>query len=374
MENTFLFILWYNGKYKKHYLEECLKSDFKNIRKLNINTNKDAFSELISQFYGNKLPNLRQKVKECGNGQFILYVFEDESPNYEVVKTNSGLQFVNRNVFDIKIKLRNELNIPNSIHASNNESETEYDLINLKVCVSDDRIYEEKHDGGWCSLDNMFESLNELQKYVILRNFDRYWEIGGNNLHEDIDILVENTKDAAMVLRAEPVFNKKYRRQYKVKVKGEYVLIDLREISDGYMDPYWCNDILNNRIKYKNIYVPGNINLFYSLIYHALVHKNTIADDYPKKINEILNKVKLKPVSNLSSELDGFMVNNNYKYTKPEDPTVGFNIYGKDHFLVDVKFKDPYLFIFKKYIRSKLKNYKNIMPYELKYILKYILK
>ena len=63
---------------------------------------KRDFSNILSRFYGEKLPEKSFKEKHCGNGPFISIVVKQDNPIYEERKTSKGEALVNRLLYDKK--------------------------------------------------------------------------------------------------------------------------------------------------------------------------------------------------------------------------------------------------------------------------------
>ena len=67
-----------------------------------------------------------------------------------------------------------------------------------------------------------------------------------------------------------------------IYVANKYIPIDIRYIGDKFFDINLQRKMLQNRTKFKNFYVPDKETHLFSLIYHALVHKNNISNNYTK--------------------------------------------------------------------------------------------
>ena len=108
----------------------------------------------------------------------------------------------------------------------------------------------------------------------------------------------------------------------RVKINEKYVAFDFRYPGDHYYDKNWAKDMLERRILDNGIYVPNKEDHFFSLIYHMLIHKKKISEDYTSTIKKLSHKISMEiEIENLSDEvylkklLDTFMKSNNYHYT-----------------------------------------------------------
>jgi hypothetical protein len=342
----------------------------------------------MSRFYGKKLPNIKEKVNHCGVGQFDIFVVVDKNPIFSVVDTSSGPQYVNKNLFEDKATFRQLSGGGHKVHITNSPDEYMRDmtlLLGPNFCevlkdVEDGEILKTDLIGanGWNSLSEVFAVLNSSMSYLVLRNYDVLPDVDSFDAHGDIDLLVDDLNECIQVLNATKVHKLKYRRHYSIQVSDQKVYFDLRTISDRYYDPKWAGRMLISRQEHRGFFIPNDLDNYFSLLYHALVHKRKIAEDYIQKFNQLRNEniAILAPymvTSKLESELDKFMMTNGYQYTRPDDASVNFNEYfvNKDRFSdTSIKNQPPII------KRIKRKGYpiyqylKKITPQRVKFIVK----
>ena len=97
--------------------------------------------------------------------------------------------------------------------------------------------------------------------------------------------------------------------------------------------------MLSNKIMFQDkFFIPDSLNEFYSLLYHALIHKNEFTDKYNKKLSNISLELGLNFESSIfrsreksTSILNKFLIQNQYKVTRPKDFSVQYN-YGRKGF------------------------------------------
>jgi hypothetical protein len=125
-----------------------------------------------------------------------------------------------------------------------------------------------------------------------------------------------------------------YRVHYMTQISGEQIPMDFRFVGDGYMDPSWESDLLRNRVWCeRGFYTPSGEAYFYSLLYHAAVHKRAVADDYRVRLAKLGTELGIKDATeaNLGESLyrrsliDSYLFRNGYRYVRPTDTTVYFN-------------------------------------------------
>ena len=346
-----LFIIWEKGRYKEKEIVKSINEEFQLVEKYRVNWDKDLFGKNLTSFYGTNLPPNSRKEKHCGNDEFLILTFYDNNPKHGFIETGRGTEKVNLNVFLAKEKFRKWTGGGHKIHSTNTIQETNHDLvllfgINYKnyIKLISDKLNNKTNlnvikeipkniigINGWKNLRELFFVMNNTLNYVVLRNFEELPDQNYSDEHFDIDFLVNDLDQAVFISNAEKVYNQKNRVHYKIKINDEYIFVDFRYLSDNYYDKNWQHKILENKIySSKGFYRPNNEDYFYSIIYHVLIHKKSIQVDYFDKIKNIFKKLSIfnEEKSNFDDYflmLENFLRKNNYKYTKPKDPTVFFD-------------------------------------------------
>lgn len=335
--NLFLYIIWNTAYYKKEDIIADIKKSFVVHKIMEVHWTPEKFSENLSRFYGQKLPPNSFKEKACGIGAFTLIVFEDAAPEYEMRKTSRGKdEKVNIHTFDKKTLYREwtkpEGRIVHSrIHGTNSPEETEHDLTLLTGLCPEDFVKKEKelpeiirHDligaDGWTDLEQLFYVLKHTCRYVVLRNFEGLPDAFHVGPHADIDILAENYEEVRRISKGIPVFKNKRRVQCLCNISNTPTQFDFRYVGDGYYDTQWEKDILLNRVEKNGVYIPDESNYKYMLLYHALIHKITVADDYTERLDAMFGKQMWN-----QSVLEKFLQEKEYSYSDPRDLSVYYD-------------------------------------------------
>ena len=99
-----LFVLWE----KARFAEKRILADI--ARSLEIVCMRELRFEgepmlRYRQFYGPALPDARRKLRECGNGPFLLVVVRDREPEYGTC-TLDGSEYRNMNLRLVRLKVR----------------------------------------------------------------------------------------------------------------------------------------------------------------------------------------------------------------------------------------------------------------------------
>jgi hypothetical protein len=187
---------------------------------------------------------------------------------------------------------------------------------------------------GWKSIHEVFHVLNHSTDYVVLRNFECLPDQFHLELHGDIDLLCHNAEELAFILNAVKVFPEDYRVHYQVQISDRPVLFDFRYVGDDYYDERWERDILKKRsYSNKGFFIPDYEDYFFSLLYHAAIHKPVIAKDYMERLPDMANAFKIGHFSHktlfnfkeIVHVLDSYMNPRGYKYMIPKDKSVYFN-------------------------------------------------
>ena len=166
-------------------------------------------------------------------------------------------------------------------------------------------------------------------QYLVLRNFD---ELLSDEVfmagHADIDLLCRNASEVAKAISAKPSNpGKADGVHYCINIKGKKASLDLRQVGDGYYCTAWQEDMLNSRIPYKGFYIMDRTNLFYSLVYHAILQKSTLSAEYRRRLTDMARELGLTVDENaveqsLLAYLEAFMAKNGYTYTYCTDKHV----------------------------------------------------
>ncbi len=344
-EDYQLLIVWNNALYKEQQILEDLKKNFLIIKKVKVNWEKKFAEENFLRFYSHsliKFPEenvediVKSKIEHCGVGQFSAYILQDLNPKYRIRKTSTGEALVNTKIFDLKNKYRKWTGGGHKIHATDDREEFEKDIALLFGLKKDIKKLPSKVNsnvlgvGGWNSIEELFYVLNRSVKYVVLRNYECLPKKYTLENHGDIDLLLSDLRSVVYLTGAKKAFPEDYRVHYFIKIKGEQIPFDFRFVGDNYYDKKWQEEILNSRRKVNRIYVPSQKNHFYSLLYHALIHKEVVSDDYILKFNKLSKLLKIKIKSELFDKkemnliLRRFLRQHRYRVVKPIDESVGF--------------------------------------------------
>lgn len=342
-----LFIIWRNARSAAPAILELMAQRFTLLEVYEVRWSEKHYSSNLSRFYGQKLPSGSDKEVHCGRGPFLLVLVLDKNPLYERRNTSRGERVVNVTTFDAKERYRSMTGGGHRIHGTNSPGETNHDLHLLTGMDGsaflaghtdgwDGRIKPLDRDvtgaGGWAGLEELFATLNAALPYVVLRNFEGFPESALLEGHGDIDLLAESTAELRYIVNAAPVMPEPYRVLHEATVGGRKMLFDFRAVGDNYYDARWEKALIENRVfSPKRFFHPDATGHFYSLLYHAAVHKPSIAPDYVERLLKLaqgivpLTRGEFADPPRLKKILDDFLARNGYSFVEPADCSVFFN-------------------------------------------------
>lgn len=318
-----LFILWEKARHKEKEILLDMQFSFKIIKEYEIFWDEDKFRLNLSSFYAEDFEYDTYQESIRGKGSFLAVLVEDAAPVYK--------DGINQNTFTFKHKWRDILG-SFTIHGTDNLKQVKHDVCLLTGKSLSDILKTEKLDGkriklhqnlpcvdGWTSLEQIFYILNETVNYVVLRNFDLLPNEYKIDEHGDIDILVEDAPTfIAVVKKHNNLLKNSFNFRNTVNYADTSVLFHTKILGDNYYDRPFEKRILETSIlNKKGIKIPSNEMYFYSLLYHALYHKNSISKTYIPilekyaKLNNVVFKNNWKY---LAKVLNDYMKKNNFKY------------------------------------------------------------
>lgn len=189
--------------------------------------------------------------------------------------------------------------------------------------------------GDFSSFQEVLDILhaNDVQ-YLILRNFDNLltpemYQDG----HGDVDMLCEDSEFLADTIGAKYFIKKNGelradKTHYYITIDGKRVSIDMRVVGDNYYCEQWERDMLSTRVMNNGFYVMNNEHQFYSLIYHAILQKPFLSDEYKERLNamkhDFLKSETAFGEADFIRILQDFMRTKGYAFTYPRDILVPF--------------------------------------------------
>ncbi len=193
----------------------------------------------------------------------------------------------------------------------------------------------------WHTINEFLSFIHKYDRYLILRNYEGLLDVGLSLKHADIDILCDNALDFISFSKIETKTTPEDTIHRKVLIDNTWVDVDVREIGDGYFDRNWEKKVLDRRKLYSSsFYVMSDADYFYTLLYHACVHKHSISTDYHTRLDRMAKEMNIdfSPDSPRTS-LENYMRKQGYKYEIPVYGGAIFNLRGSSLSLVSFDIK-----------------------------------
>jgi hypothetical protein len=176
---------------------------------------------------------------------------------------------------------------------------------------------------GWDSFHQMFSVTNICSDWLVLRNADvlpdNFW---GND--KDIDILCRDRESYISAVNAT-------KRgvgisSFEVIIESRKVDVDARFLSDDYYDRLWQEKMLSTK-EFNGVVPLLNLeNYFFSLLYHARIHKSVVKPIYVTRLAEMANSLGFKFNECILSDdrlcaqfMDSYLQDKGYRFTYPYD-------------------------------------------------------
>ena len=175
----------------------------------------------------------------------------------------------------------------------------------------------------WESFTELFKVANLCADWLVLRNAEflpnDFW---GND--KDIDILCAELSPYLMAINA--VSKNNSSANFQVSVEHKLIDVDARYVGDDYYDRIWQKEMLSTKNYQQGVPQLSIENYFYSLLYHARIHKNAVKKVYierlenmAKSMNMPFDKQLLVNDSLCASFFDDYFYRRHYFITYPKD-------------------------------------------------------
>ena len=174
-------------------------------------------------------------------------------------------------------------------------------------------------------IQSVFESLPGDCGYLIMRNWEGFYDDILIEGHNDIDVLCANARSRDQIVAAfsaKDIAGNGF--HYSFLYKGMDVTLDTRIVGDGYYDINWQKEMIANRVKNPlGFYVMTDEDYFYSLAYHAIYQKKDgLSDEYRIRLGEMKPECQDYKQEDFIRILHEHMLQHGYFYTHTVDDSV----------------------------------------------------
>jgi hypothetical protein len=348
-----MFVLWEHATPEWARIVEDLDRRFGVIHRRHVTWPEADVDDNFLRLYGsaplagrtNETVFRRKEI--VGAGTFAIVVVEDRDPHYAYDRTYSRkVEIVNRRIAEAKATYREWTGGGFKVHSSNSLGEFFRDMTLLVGAQDlDSLLVGDAHDlrpltvqaslagaGGWHDLRELFVHLRRAARYVVLRNFESLPERLPDG-DADIDALCDQPAELAAIANAVVRADRDGKFACAAMVAGNPVPLDLRWPGDGYFDAAWQAAVLADAVEEDGVIVPSVPDRFFTLLYHAKVHKDAVKSVYKQRLRSLAQAIGLGHYrdADLSSDevaadmLGGYMASRGYLFTLPRDVWVGVN-------------------------------------------------
>jgi len=299
------FIIWNNGRHKEKEILADIGEHFEILEGFDIRWNPKKATNNFCRLFNVHQQAGQKYAEECGKGRFLLVTVWDDHPVYDVADTLDGFEWANTNVLKTAERFRareHHKNAP-TVTTSVRPEEVNRSMTLLLGKNTADYLAAvhtpwngsiQKMDkdvpgaDGWNNVEEVFYVLNNTVNYVILRDVEELSQHCDPNVHQEIDILTSEPEQLLRILNP-PNDNPSYLRgPMAVRVGDCHILWNIRHVGDNYYCMQWEQDMLQNRVLApENAYGLNDEHHFYSLVYHALVHREFVPKDYYTKLQRL---------------------------------------------------------------------------------------
>jgi hypothetical protein len=254
----------------------------------------------------------------------------------ETSRINVIIFSINKNKRNIADEMLSKLKKLYNLSVLLTSNKVEYDYISLLFFKNKERVLSQisyKWDQkskivksnligseGWCSFEECFNFINLTNNWVVLRNSEYLPNEFFEN-DKDVDLLCENIEKFVKSINA----TKRHDgiSCYYVKINNIDVEFDIRYLGDDYYDRAWEVSLLKNKIiSHQGVPELKGDEALYSLLYHALIHKQQIKPKYLRLFMNYFNMPVVGDKESLSfllSKLNNYMEQHGYKVVYPLD-------------------------------------------------------
>jgi hypothetical protein len=348
-----LFVLWSRSRSIQDRILADLQSRFEVRDVREIRWSEDRVSLNFGRFYRGRLmfPYRRSLEIQKGRGPFLVVTLVDAEPRYEERETLNGRRVVNANVFDAKQCYREWTGGGMQVHATDTVAEATRDLAMLLGLDPHSHLaaHPDAWDGsfpppqtrdivgadGWRSMADLLRVLNLTAPYVVLRGAERLPDGAGTD-GDPIQLLTNAYWELLSVTRAQPVHGQipSSGGDFLIRIGDEDVRFGLRFVGDGFLDPGWAADILENRTwNARGFFQPRPQDAFEAFAYQSLLHRPEVPMADREQLSVRAGELGLEgwcadalaDRGRVRGLLDGIVRAQGRRFTVPRDATVFFD-------------------------------------------------
>lgn len=341
------FALWKDAIQFKSEIKDFLADKFEILLEAEVEWSEEFFYENACRIYEHPLNKSGRDrnnriIEKIGNRKFYIFVVKDASPNYSyAISVSKNVELSNLNIVEAKAIFREwifgKTKERYGVHSTNSIFEFFFQApLILGVNLFCRILNEEKINhlsikkdlegaGGWKNYYELFNILNLTNNYLVQRGFE---ELPENNPEMDIDFLTDNYQRLASTIGLVQDIKRPYKGY--IYINNEKISIDIRFVGDNYYNNVWEKNMLQRKIFKNNVFTPRDDDYFFTLLYHAKVHKKKVKEKYIGILSKLAEELNFKwynmnLIENdklIGQILNGYYSGNGYFFERPIDSGV----------------------------------------------------
>ncbi len=338
------FLLWERAREREKDILSILEKRFKILGEYEVVWSHENIIDNLSRIYDKNSPqNAGVALAKVGRPPFKFILVEDSQPRYTWTKSVSRMiEPSNSDVISLKEEFRSWFPEKFQVHSSTNMDECLFQsalilgVEQLEATISSeervvmrlDKDLEGAH--GWCSWEHLFRVMNYCGNYLLLSDPQELPE------KLDSDTVSFLCDDLSRFMAAANIQgSKKVGERHMLTIIGQKEYgVHTSVVGDGYFDTKWQMNMLARRESNRGFFSPRLDDLFFFILYNALVHKQKVVDGSHTRLSGIAKEMQFgwyesgyacKTLPSFGI-LRGFMIPNGYCFSKPLDKRIKVNL------------------------------------------------
>jgi len=344
-----LFVIWQNSRREEKRILADLNRLFDVLAVQEVHWSPELVEQNFERFYSDRDVRGVYHVLSKGAGPFLAVTLVDRSPAQEERMTARGHRTVNGRFLDAKLRYREWLGSL-GVHCSETTWETRRDLrMLLDVEASSESVASTRWNGkvevlrrdvtgarGWGSAREVFSALNVSVDYVVIGDSSSPGATSPMDGERPMQLLTAQYHTLHTVLNARPVLGSPppLGGCFAVSIAGRTVVVGLRVVGDGFLDPRWAGECLATRACGEDgVYRASAQDRFATFCYRAVVQSPCLTTDDKAQMTAMAQSLGLAGWSlaelddplRVKERLDDLLRARGISYVRPRDPTVFVN-------------------------------------------------
>lgn len=346
-----LFVIWEHSRPEEKRILADLNRHFEMLSVQEVHWSPRLAERNFERFYSDLNVRGLNHVFNKGAGPFLAVRVVDRSPAQENRMTSRGPRTVNSRFLDAKLRYR-KWKAGLGVHCGETTWETRRDLkMLLGVDESGERETNERWNGevkvlhrdvtgarGWDSKHEAIAALNVSVDYVVIGDPASSAGTALMSRSRPTQFLTDEYHALYTVLNASPVLGSPppHGGNFVVSIAGRNILVGLRVVGDGFIDPVWARHCLAARELDKGgVYRTSALDALATFCYRALVHSPRLTADDKAHMAAMARPLGLAgwSMSELADprlvkeRLDDLLHSRGISYVRPRDTSLFVNFH-----------------------------------------------